>query len=171
MTDAAENKNQSKGKGQGEKEKILESIRKILQENTLLSLATNNKSSSSSICSVYYAYDKSLNFYFWSEKGSRHSKNIGKGAKVAASVLDTSQAWGGNLKGLKIYGKARELKASESGTGAAAYLEKFPKSKEIVKSPEDFSKFGSRLYCIIPEKIVVLDEETFGKDEYKEVAF
>lgn len=153
------------------REKIIFSFEEILRENRLLSLSTVNRQNAPSICTVYYAYDDKYNLYYWSEKTAEHSKNVEKNSKIALSIADTSQTWGSMLKGLKIYGIAKEARGMELMNGGKEYLKRFAKVKDLMKNIRDFNskKFSSKLYKIEIEKAVILDEKRFGKENYQEL--
>ena len=151
------------------KDKVKESILNILKENRLLSLATIGNNSPY-ICSAYYVYDKNLNLYIWTDKNSSHAKNIEKNNKVAVNIANTSQKWGSELKGLQISGIASKVSLKEIAIPASLYLKRYPKAVKSIKNIKDFNtKFNSILYKIKINCIKVLDEKTFGKENYKEI--
>ena len=51
------------------------------------------------------------------------------------------------------------------------YIKRFPKVIKFVKTPRDFHNkmFKSQVYKIALNKIKVLDEKTFGKEEFREL--
>jgi len=159
-------------KPQNETEKIRKSALNILKKNKLLSLATYNKRKKfTNICSVYYAYDKDFTIYYWSEKSANHSKNIIKDNSVAVNIAKSTQKWGSMLKGLKIYGTAEIANHRELIKGGILYIKRFRNVGKLVKRFDDFNSksFNSKLYVIRPLKIIVLDEDKFGKEIYKEI--
>jgi len=155
-----------------DKKNILESIFKILEENTLLTLSTSEKWQSHS-CSVYYVFDEELNLYIWTEKNSLHVKHMKKNPKVAINIVDTSQKWGSMLKGLQISGEAKTISGKELVKVSALYIKRFPKVTKYIKKIKDFifGELESELYKFKIKMIKVLDEERFGKEEYRKITF
>lgn len=153
-----------------EKEEIRKSIIKILEKNNLLTLSTINKNKPHS-CSAYYVFDKELNLYIWTEKKSKHSTNILKNPKVSINIADTSQKWGSNLQGIQMQGIAKETVESELIKAGTLYMKRFPGVLKHVKKAKDFisKEFESVILKFEISKIKLLDEETFGKEEYREV--
>jgi len=152
-----------------EKQEIIKSVESILSKNKLMSLSTSSNNLLC-ICTLFFAYDKDFNLYFWSEKTTIHSLNIQKNKKVAVSIADSSQSFGSILEGLKIYGKAELIENKDLLKGGALYIKRFSKVKAWIAKVSDLnSKFNSRMDKVKPKKIIVLDEKKFGKEEYKEL--
>jgi uncharacterized protein YhbP (UPF0306 family) len=149
--------------------KLKNSIRRILDENKLMFLATTNKSKNPESCAVYYCFDEYFNLYFWTDKDSRHSKNILKKGEVAVSIASCSQKWGSFLKGLQIQGKCVEVSKLKIVLPAKLYMKRFPKVKSLIKNPKDFlKKYDSTMFVIKPKWFKILDEKTFGREIWKE---
>ena len=152
------------------KERIRNSIISILKENKLLNLATIDKKSKQPYsCCVYYIFDNDLNIYFWTTTDSDHAKNIKKNKKVSVSIANSNQEFGSMLRGVQIHGTARTLSTKELSRPARMYMKRFPKVFKFVKKVTDFNspKLESKMYLIKPDKIKVLDEKVFGKEEHQ----
>ncbi len=151
-------------------EKVLKSIKNILNKNKLLTLSTsyNNQPHSNT---AYYTFDKEFNIYIWSEKNTKHERNISKNNKVAVNIFDSSQKWGSLLQGIQAIGTATPIKNSELMRVGTLYIKRFPSSIKIIKKIKGFHDkiFKSRIYKIKLDKIKVFDEKTFGKGEFREV--
>lgn len=157
-----------------EKEKILKSVRFILDKNSLFTISTldvRTKNPCSS--SAYYSFDDDLNLYFWTDPNAKHSKNIEKNSNVAVNIFDSHQAWGSLLKGVQMRGVARVVTKKELLIGGALYLKRFPNVSQYVKKILDFhsKKFQSKMYKIEPTWIKLFDEELFGKEGWREISF
>ncbi len=155
-----------------EKEKIMKTVKLILEQNTLLTLSTLDKKNNQPCSSTaYYVFDKEFNLYFWSSPNTLHSKNIKQNFKIAINIFDSSQKWGSLLKGLQMFGVAREASNKDLLVGGTLYLKRFPKVIKFVKKIFDFNskKLESKMYKIIINKIKVFDEEVFGKEGFREV--
>lgn len=157
-----------------EKEKIIHSIFSILKNNSLFTLSTIDERTENPCSSTaYYSFDNNLNLYFWTDPNAHHSKNIAKNSNVAVNIFDSHQAWGSPLKGLQIYSVARIVTKKELLIGGALYVKRFPSVLQYVKTVLDFhsKKFQSKMYKIEPTWIKLFDEETFGKEEWREISF
>lgn len=151
-------------------DKIRVSIIGILEGNNLLSLSTVNSQGKPESCSAYYVYDENLNLYVWSEKSTRHVRNIKKNSAVAVNITDTRQKWGSMLKGLQIEGKATEVPITKIAFPGKLYLSRYPLARKLITNPKDFlRKYRSSMIKVETKWIKVLDEETFGKDVWKEI--
>ncbi len=153
-----------------EEEKIIQAVQKILEKNTLLTLATM-KDLCPYVNTAYYVADDAWNLYIWTGKKSRHCKNMRKNAHVAVNVFDSKQKWGSLLQGLQMSGKARVVNTKELVHAGIQYMERFPRVVTMVESPKKFHAkvFESVMYKIQITKIKVFDERTFGKEEWREV--
>ena len=151
-------------------DKIIQSALAILKETELLTLSTVDKNQPCS-CSAYFAFDEEFNLYIWTDPSTLHSKNIAESPLVSVNIVDTTQQWGTNLKGLQIFGKASVVSDEELKTAGKLYLERFPGVSKFVKKVEDFhaEEFESKIYKIQIKKIKVFDEATFGKEEFREL--
>ncbi|MBI4163758.1 MAG: pyridoxamine 5'-phosphate oxidase family protein [Candidatus Aenigmarchaeota archaeon] len=149
---------------------ILKSAINILEQNTLLTLTTVDKNQPCS-CTAYYVFDEELNLYIWTDPQTLHCKNIERNPKVSVSIFNSGQEWGSFLQGLQTLGKAIVVSEKELTKAGNLYLQRYPQSSNFVKTPKDFhsEKFQSRIYKIELEKIKVLDEKIFGKEEFREL--
>lgn len=149
------------------KKEVNDSIFRILEKNKLLTLPTveGNKPNS---CSAYYIYDKKFNLYIWTEKNSNHSKNIKKNQNISINIADTSQKWGSKLQGIQMDGIAKNVSGLELIKVASLYMKRFPDVTKYVKKAKDFisKEFNSQMYKFEIKTIKLLDEVTFGKEEY-----
>ncbi|MEX2017310.1 MAG: pyridoxamine 5'-phosphate oxidase family protein [Candidatus Pacearchaeota archaeon] len=148
-----------------EVEKISESVKKILNNNKLLTLSTYGKNGIHSN-TAFYTFDKDLNLYIWSEEGTEHSQNLRRNGKVSVNIFDSKQKWGSLLKGLQATGSAKAItNRKELILAGILYLKRFPAALKIVKNPKRFNDkiFESKIYKIEPKEIKVFDEKTFGK--------
>ncbi len=154
-----------------EQVKISKSIKKILDKNRLLTLSTssNNKPYSNT---CFYASDKNINLYIWSEENTTHSENLRKNKKIAVNIFDSRQKWGSLLHGIQAIGTAIPVtnKKELIKTGIL-YIKRFPKVLKIVKNPLNFNNkvFESRIYKISLKEIKIFDEKAFGKGDSRKI--
>jgi len=153
-----------------DKDKVVSSIVAILEHNRLLSLATVNKDCPN-VCTSFYVFDDSFNLYIWTDPKAQHSINVAKNPNVAVNIVDTYQEWGGSLRGLQIFGSCGAISGKEALIAGGLYLKRYTKASTFVKTLKDFNskKLQSMLYKIQMDRIKVLDEVSFGKDQYREL--
>src|SRR3989344_7436294 len=66
------------------------------------------------VCTVYYAVDKDLNIYWMSKPDCRHSKEIAKNSKVAATIVYDQQPPRDDHRGVSVEGNAEELEGAKA---------------------------------------------------------
>jgi uncharacterized protein YhbP (UPF0306 family) len=156
-----------------EKAQIVKSATEMLKSNHLLSLGTYTQKERQPWTSfAYYTFDKNFNLYIWTDPKARHSLNVKENARVSVNITNTTQEWGSLLCGMQIIGVAKLLSGSEALFAGALYLKRYSKASKFIKRLSDFSakKYQSKLYKIEIRKIKILDEKSFGKEEYKELS-
>lgn len=77
----------------------------LAQHNTM-TLATVDQGGAPQAAAVFYAADDALDLFFLSSPNSRHSANLTRQPRVAASIQADNQAWQA-IQGLQIEGVAR----------------------------------------------------------------
>ena len=147
-----------------EEKKIADCVNNILRRNHLLTLSTA-KSNEPHSNTAFYAFDKDMNLYTWSEEKTTHSKNLRKNKKVSVNIFDSRQKWGSLLQGLQATGIAMPVNSRELIKAGILYIERFPSSLKLVGNPKRFHDklFESKIYKIQLDEIKVFDEKAFGK--------
>ena len=82
-----------------------DAAKKIIEENKYMALSTCDLDKNPWGSTVFYAYDKSFDFYFMSAIDSRHAENININPKVAFVIFDSSQPMG-RAESIQAEGKA-----------------------------------------------------------------
>ncbi len=147
-------------------EHVVESVRKILEQNFLLSLSTYLRGSIWT-STVFYSYDKDLNIYFVSDPNTRHSKMLGDNPNVSAAIYSTNFIWGTNIQGIQLQGNCIKLSAPQTLVHGFAYLQRFPIAQKVFSSPEMLlsEKMSARLFQIKPTLIQLYDEVSLSEDD------
>jgi uncharacterized protein YhbP (UPF0306 family) len=138
-------------------------VKKIIEDNIYFTIATFDGSKPWA-STLYYCVDSSYNFYFLSEKTSRHCQNILKNGMVSATIFDSHQPEGeGN--GLQFEGKAKEIPFENIEDALKHYSTKFlPLSKGFFKDNQHYA-----IYKIEVDHFYTLDPEQEDKDVRIEV--
>ena len=74
---------------------------------------------------VFYA-STGFTIYFLSSPTSRHGRNIGSNAEVAATIQEDYGDWH-EIKGIQLQGQARRLEGTERAEAEARFGAKFPR--------------------------------------------
>ncbi len=131
--------------------KLKEQIEDLLAVSAL-TLATTGLNGAPHAAPVYFAVNKPLRFYFFSDQKSQHSRDLNENPKAAAAIYSESQDWR-EIHGLQMRGTARRVEPGPEWDEAwEKYLEKFPfvaKLKGLVAQNE--------LHVFIPEWIRLVD--------------
>ena len=127
-------------------------IRAFLQTQSTFALATVNADGSPQIAPLFYVADERLNLYWLSSPSSRHSLNLVRQPRVAATVYPS--VWqAADIVGLQIEGEARTIgdeRIREQNLNL--YLRKF-------QVPPEFDSLinASTLYMLTPQWIRWMD--------------
>ncbi len=146
----------------------------LLKRNKYLTLATADKKGTPWISNIFYAVDKSLNFFWYSRTVTKHSENILARPQVALNIYTAIDP--NNVDALYIEAEAKEIEGMENIIHAMKVLtekmqtESFMSQEELdefMKRPSDFfisSPF--RLYMAKPKKIYKYVSLENWKDKY-----
>lgn len=141
-------------------------IEKYLKEAKLMQLATVSGDQPWS-CSLYYITDENLDLYWISTPDARHSKEIYKNKKVAASIPVKFDDL--TVVGLQVEGDSRLVENdNEIKKAIRIYTDKHNRGEDWYK---DFiyGKNEHKLYKIKPRLFVLFDKENFPDDSRKEL--
>jgi uncharacterized protein YhbP (UPF0306 family) len=135
--------------------RIEAAARALLDASTLCAVATVSRRGSAHVNAVYFAWDRELGVVWISAPEAQHSRNLRGNSSAAVTVFDSAQTWGGEDRGIQLFGSARELDGFRAAEAERVYAERFPGYR-----PGELGAL--RLYRFRPERIKVFDEETLG---------
>ena len=146
---------------------LLESINRILKENSLLSMATINEDGSPHINTAYFVHDKDLNVYIFTDPKTMHGKNLESNVSVAITVFDSTQPFASDLCGLQLFGTCSQCDTVHSAKAFVAYSKKFPKLLKWASNINAvLNHLDSRFYRIELDSLKVFDEPALGKEVF-----
>ena len=128
--------------------------RSLLRESKLCAIATTNGDGSAHINTAYFAYGTGFEIVWVSAPLARHSRNIQVRRRIAIAVFDSTQTWGGEDRGMQLFGTARELRDRSSDEAERLYARRFPDAADIRKK--------YRFYRFIPRHVKLFDEPKLG---------
>ncbi|MDQ3098231.1 MAG: pyridoxamine 5'-phosphate oxidase family protein [bacterium] len=141
-------------------------IKNYLQEARIMQVTTSLDNQPWA-CTVYLAFDESLNLYWISTPSRRHSEEIRSNEKVAGTIV-LPHTPGDKVRGLQFQGIAKELASPEESTkGMKFYGERMGMSGERIAKVVDGSD-GHFCYRIKPTLFVLFDEVNFPEDSRQE---
>lgn len=150
---------------------LQEKIKRILSTNLFMTLATSSIDGKPWSTPVFYAIDDGYNFYWYSQKATRHSQNIIENKSVSASIFATS----GENEGVGVYieGAACELAGNELEHATKIYAAKAAgndEEKVQLTEMEDFlGEAPLRMYKLTPNKIYISGTPTKWNGKWMDV--
>jgi uncharacterized protein len=146
---------------------ITESLRVLLEDSIICSIATVTSNGHAYISDVYFSYSPEMDFYFISSPDTVHCRNIAGNPTMALSVHRPQREWGNPDHGVQLFGHCREARDAERAAAVAVYAKRFPAyAAEIAaKNPGDEVAErlrGYGLFHFVPDNIKLLDEKRFG---------
>jgi uncharacterized protein YhbP (UPF0306 family) len=135
-----------------------------LLQLTTLTLATASAGGEPHAASVYFAADRSLNLYFFSDPGSQHGHDLVENPRAAVTFSPECENWQ-DIRGVQMRGEAQPVPPGPGWElGWAIYSAKFPfvaAMREIVAR--------NQLYTFRPDWIRLIDNRRgFGfKEEWE----
>lgn len=131
---------------------------------TTMTLATVGKDGESHAAAVYFAVDKSINLYYFSETSSQHALDGDQEPRAAVTIQAEVAGWQ-QIHGLQMRGTVRAVESKREWQAAwQLYREKFPfviDLKDMIKT--------NQLYAFTPVWIRLVDNRRrFGyKQEWE----
>jgi len=149
-------------------EDVLASAKEILAGRDLLSMATSSVDLGPHANSAFFAFDDDLIMWFVSERTTRHSINVAGDPRMSASVFLDPPTYGEGLRGLQLWGTAREAESHERQVALSVLQGRFPSFAQDPVVRERFltAELPSVFYRIEVGTLTVLDEPRFGRRIY-----
>jgi uncharacterized protein len=100
-------------------------IKQFLAAHTTLTLATLAEDGRPQAAPIFFAEMADLSLIFISEQKVRHSQNVARDGRVAATIYADGQQWQ-TIQGLQVEGTCAALSGEEAEAARAIYLAKYP---------------------------------------------
>jgi uncharacterized protein YhbP (UPF0306 family) len=139
--------------------------KRVIEKNFFMTVSTADIDGSPWISPLYYAFDDSYTFYWYSSKLTKHSGIITRNNRVAVTIFN-SNLTENDLGGVFFTGKAYELDEKELSHALDVYFTRtFPhdpdSKQQMIARPNDFlGDSALRMYKFVPEKVYVTGEAT-----------
>jgi uncharacterized protein YhbP (UPF0306 family) len=99
--------------------------RKLLDAAPLCALATVSPGGRAYINTMYFARADPWDLVWISSPDSQHSRNVRERRSASIAVFDSHQRWGGEDRGIQVFGRARELRGTAAHMALRAYAARF----------------------------------------------
>jgi uncharacterized protein YhbP (UPF0306 family) len=142
---------------------LKDSVEELLQISTM-TIATRGVGGEPHAAAVYYACDEQLNFIFFSDAQSQHSRDIAHDPRVAVTVHPNNSAWQ-NIHGLQLRGEAAPVQNRAIWQQAwERYADKFPFVRQLEEIVSE-----NQMYLFTPKWMRLVDNRKgFGyKQEWR----
>jgi len=149
---------------------------RVLNEVKYLTLATLNDDGSPWVSTLFFAFDKDLNFYWASKKDCLHSSNINRDPRVAANIYWLGHDGEDDVDALYIKAQAHEITSlpeviqTLTPYGKRLFDAKFITQQGykllLTQTKDFFSKAPLRLYKAVPTHIYKWVIAPNWKDHY-----
>lgn len=156
--------------------RVRKSLVRILDESPLCALATIGAGGRPRINTAYFAYSADFDFFFLSASSSAHVRNLRRDRRAALAVFRSPQVWGGNDRGVQLFGTCKETRGTTTTRAHQIYASRFPAYVRWLSgagaSEEQSALLKSyRFYRFRPRRFKILDEREFGGAVFVEGAF
>ena len=143
----------------------IEQAKEIIEKILYITIASVNSDGQPWNTPLYSAFDKDLNFYWFSDRNSQHSRNIRNNEKVFLVIYDSTVPEGTG-EGVYIQALAHELNDEDEAINALRVMdERVGRTRD-----RNFEKFSGdaplRVYCAMPKKIWANLDDKDSKGNY-----
>ncbi len=135
------------------RQKKVTKVLEYLGRNRLMTLGTSSHNKPWA-ATVFYAYDKKLNIYFYSRPDTKHCQHIDKNQNVSIVINHDWRHNDGSIRGLQLIGYATKMPKKNYKQAYALYRTRFKWADEFTSD--------HILYRVKPQEIWYIDEKLFG---------
>jgi len=149
-------------------ERIRRSVSRVLRENVLCSMSTVGPGHRPHINTAYFCYTPDLELYFLSVSSSRHCRNLERDTSVAMTIFRSAQEWGGQDRGLQLFGTCRRTRGRGAREAERHYAARFSPYAKWMNGLSPAERGHAALlrsyafYRFLPRGIKILDKREFG---------
>lgn len=144
---------------------VEELIKEYLEQNIVLQLATV-QDGKPQLCTVHYAYDEDLNFYWFSSRSSHHSVALAGESPVSLGVLHSVEL----RQCVHVNGLGHLASKDEMKKAHEVYSKRFGESPErLERALSDDQEMGSYYICK-PNEFILFDAEHFPDSPRQELS-
>jgi uncharacterized protein YhbP (UPF0306 family) len=127
----------------------------LLDASMLCAIATVSPGGRAHVNTAYFAYTRDFEIVWISEPRARHSLNLQSSTTASVAVFDSHQTWGGDDRGIQLFGSAAQEVGAAAAYAKRAYARRFPGYV-----PDENSAYFP--YRLGPRRMKLFDETTLG---------
>jgi uncharacterized protein YhbP (UPF0306 family) len=150
--------------------RLLIAVTRILDLNTLCSMATRSEAGTVDINAAFFAIGPDLTLYFLSNPKAAHCRNLTHVPQMAVTVFDSHQQWGQPHAGLQLFGPGGRVPPAHLEQARACYAARFEGYFDLAIRTGEAAGLvrprGLELYDFAPTRVKILDELEFGDETY-----
>src|SRR2546430_2238461 len=134
--------------------RLMRVVRRLLDAAPLCAIATT-RGRDAYVNTAYFAWTARLEIVWISSADATHSRNLRADPTCAIAVFDTHQRWGGNDRGIQLFGRARLARGRVSANAKRAYRQRF-------RDYDPKENAGLPPYLFTPTLVKLFHEGEFG---------
>ena len=143
--------------------RVRRGVFRILGQIRLCTIATVSRSRRAHANTAYFAFSTDLELCFLSHPGSTHCRNLEGNRSVALTVFSSEQDWGGNDRGLQLFGSGFLAKGAHARRAERLYARRFRAYARWKRELErDDTANDYRFYRVRVDRLKLFDERAFG---------
>lgn len=133
---------------------LLKKAKEIIEKNIYITLATVGEDGLPWASPLYAAYDEDYNFYWSSDRSSKHSQNIDFQNTISFVIFDSTAPWG---EGESVFIEANVEELRDKEQVLAAFVYRYGRINKPQDNPDDFlGESPKRIYKAAIKKAWIL---------------
>lgn len=128
--------------------------RRLMNASTLCALATVSPGGRAHVNHMYFAWTARYEVVWLSDPESRHSRNLSHKRWAAVTIYDSHQRWGGQDRGVQLFGTAGAITGRAARDAARVYAARFPSFDPSLLESYSFYRFRPAQLKLFYERIL-----------------
>jgi len=128
--------------------------RRLMNASTLCALATVSPGGRAHVNHMYFAWTARYEIVWLSDPESRHSRNLSRNRSAAVTIYDSQQTWGGQDRGLQLFGTAGSVRGHAARDAERVYAARFPTYDPSLRESYSFYRFRPRELKLFYERLL-----------------
>ena len=148
-------------------DQLAASVKRILDTNNLCTIATITSDGTPYASTSFFVPLGDNEVAIWTSPKAKHSLNAETNPAASLTVFNSSQPFGQPLVGLQAFGTLTRTGTAGTLRAFTQYARRFASFKALASSVDEMHRvFESRFYIFSIQTVKVLDEPSFGSENY-----